>query len=126
MPRKRKESNQKDINKKVQFSDGKSKKEKNPPIEELLGFKQQNHFGTTNASEFDAKLETMGLSELQTMAVNASVFPSGTKVSLKNKLKKAFKQFLALNGRTPVPQASKAAIDPNSDAAKKFLEIMNG
>ena len=102
------------------------KEKKNAPIDELLGFQQKNHFGTTNAAAFENSLENMTLSELQAMAVNASVFPSGTKMSLKNKLKKAFKQFMALNGRTPVPQATKASIDPNSEAAKKFLEIMNG
>ena len=60
------------------------------------------------------------------MAVAASIFPSGTKASLKNKIKKAFTQYVDNNGRTPLPKVSGSSIGQNSDAAKKFIEIMNG
>ena len=124
MPRK-KNTEKKASKRKIEFSDGKNSKAENESIETILGFKEKNHFGTTNVKEFEDKLETLSMSELQAMAVTASVFPSGTKVSLKNKLKKAFNQYLSLNGRTAVPRESNS-IDLDSDAAKKFLEIMNG
>jgi hypothetical protein len=121
MPRKRKQTKNQ-----IEFSDGKAKDTKQPDINDLLGFKQKNHFGTSSADELDKKLESSSLSELQAMAVTASIFPSGTKLSLKNKIKKAFKQFVAANGRTPTPRKSESILSPNSDAAKKFIEIMNG
>jgi len=113
--------------KEIEFSDGKSKENVNPDINDILGFKEKNHFGTSDASQFEQNLEAMSLSELQSMAVSASIFPSGTKVSLKNKLKKAFKQMIAHKGRTPVPRPGpKSIFSPDSEAAKKFIEIMNG
>lgn len=121
MPRKRKQ-----IKNQVEFSDGKAKDTKQPDINDLLGFKEKNHFGTSNAAELDEKLESSSLSELQAMAVTASIFPSGTKLSLKNKIKKAFKQYISSKGRTPVPRKSETILSQNSDVAKKFIEIMNG
>lgn len=121
MPRKRKQTKNQ-----VEFSDGKAKDTKQPDINDLLGFKEKNHFGTSNAAELDEKLESSSLSELQAMAVTASIFPSGTKLSLKNKIKKAFKQYISSKGRTPVPRKSETILSQNSDAAKKFIEIMNG
>lgn len=121
MPRKRKQ-----VNSKVEFSDGKKTQAKDPDINDLLGFKEKNHFGSSNAAELEDKLESFNLAELQAMAVSASIFPSGTKLSLKNKIKKAFKQYLAHNGRTPIPRKSESSLGPDSDAAKKFIEIMNG
>ena len=53
-------------------------------------------------------------------------FPSGTKAMLKNKLKKAFAEYNAFNGRTPTARPSKPIMDPDSKAAKDFLDIMNG
>lgn len=120
MPRKRKQ-----IKNQVEFSDGKAKNGKDPSINDLLGFKEKNHFGTSDAAELETKLENSTISELQAMAVNASIFPSGTKLSLKNKLKKAFQQYIASNGRTPVPRQSESVLTQDSDAAKEFLKIMN-
>lgn len=121
MPRKRKQTKNQ-----VEFSDGKVKDAKQPDINDLLGFKEKNHFGTSDATELDKKLESYSLSELQAIAVTASIFPSGTKLSLKNKIRKAFKQYMSSKGRTPVPRKSESILSPDSDVAKKFIQIMNG
>lgn len=128
MPRKRKVTKkevQKVSKKKVEFADGKdSSKEDN--IESLMGFKVKGSYGASTEEEFENKINLMSMSDLQALAVTNGVFPSGTKAMLKNKLKKAFAEYNAYDGRTPTPRPSQPIMDPKSQAAKDFLNIMNG
>lgn len=127
MPRKRK-VNKKVKEKKIEFADGKdqSAEERNESIESIVGFTVKNNFGAATESEFEDKINLLSMSDLQALAVTNGVFPSGTKAMLKNKLKKAFAEYAAYNGRTPTPQPSSPIMDPKSEEAKKFLDIMNG
>ncbi len=127
MPRKRK-VNKKVTEKKVEFADGKDQAagNNNESIESLMGFKVKNGFGASTEAEFEDNINRLSISDLQALAVTNGVFPSGTKAMLKNKLKKAFAEYNAFNGRTPTARPSKPIMDPGSKAAKNFLDIMNG
>ena len=113
MPRKRKVTKkevQKVSKKKVEFADGKdSSKEEN--IESLIGFKVKGSYGASTEQEFEDKINLMSMSDLQALAVTNGVFPSGTKAMLKNKLKKAFAEYNAFDGRTPTPRETQQIID---------------
>lgn len=128
MPRKRKVTKkevQKVSKKKVEFADGKdNSKEEN--IESLMGFKVKGSYGASTEQEFEDKINLMSMSDLQALAVTNGVFPSGTKAMLKNKLKKAFAEYNAFDGRTPTPRETQPIIDAESKQAKAFLDIMNG
>ena len=128
MPRKRKvvkKEVQKVSKKKIEFADGKDiSKEEN--IESLVGFQVKGSYGVSTAQEFEDKINLMSLSDLQALAVTNGVFPSGTKAMLKNKLKKAFAEYSAYNGRTPTQGVTTPIMDPESKAAKEFMRIMNG
>ena len=129
MPRKRKINKKVKENKKaIEFADGKdqSTEEQGESIESIVGFAVKNGFGSTTEAEFESKINLLSISDLQALAVTNGVFPSGTKAMLKNKLKKAFAEYVAYNGRTPTPRPSQPIMDPESKAAKRFLDIMNG
>lgn len=92
-------------------------------LEDILGFKETNPFGVTSEEEFEETIESSQLTNLQEMAVNAGVFPSGTKATLKNKLRKAFKEYTH-GGSKKVVQVTKPIVDPNSKQGKELLEIL--
>lgn len=111
----------------VEFADGKDHSKEDQidearSLEELIGNKESSPFSTSNASEFEANLEGMNITEMQELAVNAGVFPSGTKLTLKNKLHKAFKQYEL--GSAKVIQVTKPILDPESAEGKAFLDLM--
>ena len=64
----------------------------------------------------------MTITEMQELAVNAGVFPSGTKLTLKNKLTKAFKQYAL--GSNKVVQVTKPIVDPESPEGKALLNLI--
>ena len=84
-------------------------------------FSPSNPFRTENSEEFQAKIEEMSLSQMQELAVRASIFPSGNKTTLKNKLCREFKA--KFNTGLKIAQVTKPVFDLNSEAAKKALEI---
>jgi hypothetical protein len=111
--------------KKVEFADGKDVS-KEESIESLVGFKFKGSYGASTEREFEDKINLLSMSDLQALAVTNGVFPSGTKAMLKNKLKKAFAEYSAYDGRTPTPRETQPIIDSQSKEAKAFLDIMNG
>jgi len=82
---------------KLSYIDGKTvetveEKERLRDLEKLLNPSSlHNPFKVTNAEDLDRKLGDMSLPDLQSLSVEVGVFPSGSKVTLKNKLKKEFK-----------------------------------
>jgi len=92
-------------------------------LEDILGFPQTNPFGVSSAEDFDETIETLSLTELQEMAVTAGVFPSGTKATLKNKLRKSFGEYTH-GGSGKVVQITKPIIDPESTKGKALLKLM--
>ena len=61
--------------------------------------------------------------QLQEIAVEAGVFPSGTKTTLKNKLIKEYEN--RTQGRYGASTQSKPIVDPKSKKAKDILRIIN-
>jgi hypothetical protein len=114
--------------KEVEFSDGVHHSiegaEEARNLEDILGFKETNPFGVSSAEELETALEELQLTNLQEMAVNAGVFPSGTKATLKNKLRKAFNQYTH-GGSRKVVQVTKPMVDPESEQGKKLLKLMS-
>ena len=113
--------------KKMEYSDGKDHLSEEiaeaKSLEDMLGFNTRNPFGVSDAADFEKSLESMQLTELQEMAVNAGVFPSGTKLNLKNKLMKAFKQFTN-GGSSKIVQVTKPIVDPESEKGKALLKLI--
>lgn len=116
MPRKK-------TTKKIEYADGKSAEKPKKSVEDILGIQEKNHFNAKTEAEFDDNLKDMSVTQMQEMAVNAGVFPSGTKPMLRNKLKKAFAEYMLTSGRVVGPKTSQ--MHPESDMAKKFMSIMN-
>ena len=116
----------------LEYTDGKfesaeDKNEKAKDIEELLSL-PKNPFGTNSYDELESKLEGMNLRQMQEMAVKASVFPSGNKTSLRNKIRREFKvKFGTKDGSNRHNAMSEAPIiDPTSKLAQEVIEILNG
>ncbi len=111
----------------TKFSDGKdhlaAETAEARSLEDILGFPETNPYGVSSAEDFDEKVEELSLTELQEMAVNAGVFPSGTKALLKNKLRKSFAQYTH-GGTGKVVQITKPIVDPDSKQGKALLKLM--
>jgi hypothetical protein len=111
----------------LQFADGKieDKRKLSTDIEEILSLKSRNPFGTANHETFEGDLTEMNLSQMQELAVKASVFPSGNKTSLKNKLRREFKTRFGSSGRIKyISQTEQPLMSPDSDIAKRVIEIL--
>ena len=112
----------------LNYADGKASDEAKgaQDIEELLGHQTANPFNTMYLASFEDDLSQMNLSQMQELAVNASIFPSGNKSGLKNKLLKEFKTRFGSQG-APRHQSSmeKPIVDPKSDVAREVQRILN-
>jgi len=72
-----------------------------------------NPFKTTVEEDFIQKMGDMSIPELQSLAVEIGVFPSGNKTTLKNKLKKEFRKKFFL-GKGNVVQQTKPVVSQDS------------
>ena len=65
---------------------------------------------------------------MQELAVKASVFPSGNKTSLKNKIKKEFSTKFGTkdSSRKYNNPTEQPVVDPDSTLAKDIMDILNG
>lgn len=109
--------------KKLEYADGQSETKTEKSIESILGVTEKNYFGSRSEAEFIEKLQEMSLTAMQELAVRAGVFPSGTKPMLRNKLKKAFAEYMLNNGRITAPKTKQP--HPEDSLSKKFMSIMN-
>lgn len=108
----------------IEFAHGKNNSSELDEIEKIRSMTEipvDNSFGVRTESEFEKLIEGAQLTQLQEMAVKAGVFPSGTKVTLKNKLRKAFAK-TKLPG--PNVQMTKPIVDPNSEKGKSILKLL--
>jgi len=78
----------------LNYIDGKSTVEQIKDLENLVGIRETNPYGTTSLDVLTARFSDMNMWELQEFAVKVGVFPSGNRTVLKNKLTK---EFLAYN-----------------------------
>lgn len=90
-------------------------------LEELVGIKQVNNFGTTIPEVFEENISKMSVAELQELAVKVGVFPNGTRTALKNKLSKAFSEFNRSSMVIPPPKP--VNLNKNS-ATEEALRLM--
>ena len=106
----------------LKIADGRTDLEKVKDLEELLSVKQVNPFGTTNKEVLQEKMDEMTLTDLQTFAIKVGILPSGSKLSLKNKLLRAFKSHAGA-GTGFNTGFNKPLVDPNSKNAAEILKI---
>ena len=114
-------SNKKNIND-LNIADGKDDIEKIKNLEDLLGVKQTNPYGTTSDAILEERMNEMTLTDLQTFAIRVGILPSGNKLILKNKIKKSFKSHAGAGAGYNVGY-QKPLVDPSSDAAENILRI---
>jgi len=110
----------------IQYIDGKSDAgDKRLDLESLLNpAGVYNPFKTSCEQELESKITDMSMPELQSLAVEVGVFPSGNRTTLKNKLKKEFKNRVFL-GKGKVLQTTKSVANPKNMSAeqKKLFNI---
>jgi len=102
--------------------DGKSDKEKIQDLEQILGVKNANPFGTHSEEELVERMNGMTITDLQTFGIKVGILPSGNKMILKNKILKAFKTHEGAGMGYNIGY-SQPMLDPNSEAAKNILKI---
>ena len=116
----------------MEYSTGKfetadEKQVKAKSVEDLLSV-PSNPFGTNSFDDLESELEGMNLRQMQELAVKASIFPSGNKTSLRNKIRREFKvKFGTKDGQNKYQTSSDSpVVDPKSKLAKEVLDILNG
>ena len=114
----KKQSNLDNLN----LADGKMDVDKVRELEEILGVDQMNIFRTNDLEVFKENLDEMTLTDLQTLAAEAGVFPGGNKMALKNRIKKEFVSQtkgsrLASGSQKPIVKPE----DPRFDELKKLM-----
>jgi len=92
-------------------------------LEKILGFAKANPFNATSEEDLERSFSDMNLTDLQTLAVKAGVFPSGNKTVLKNKLRKNFQSHLQ-KASVQVTQ-SPLKLDPKNPTHRKVIEYLN-
>lgn len=120
----------KKASKEMMYTDGKAttsnEKERLNDLELLLNPSiLTNHFKASTEQELDSKMADMSMPELQSLAVQVGVFPSGNRTTLKNKLRKEFKNTV-FSGKGRVMQSERPMFDFNSlteEQKKLFKEI---
>ena len=92
-------------------------------LEEILGIKKSNPFGTSNIEIFREKLKEMTLIDLQHMCEKIGIFASGSRQDIRDKLLREFK---STNKGTisMLVQNPSLILDPNNPQHQKTLKIL--
>jgi hypothetical protein len=98
--------------------------EKVKKLEEVLGIKEVNPFGTNDPNIFENKLKDSNLSDLQSLAMKIGIFPDGTLPRLKDKLRQEFKR-VTRGARTISMEEPLAIHDPNHPNHEKAKKLMS-
>jgi len=125
--------NQKKSLEEFHVTDGKERNAKEERIkearglEDLLGIKDMNPYGTNNKEVFASNLGEMSIAEMTSLAARVGLPASATenKTMLKNKLLQSFDIFVQQHNVTVAGQA-KPVLDPNSEnynEVKKLFEL---
>lgn len=92
-------------------------------LEEILGIKKLNPFGTANLEVFKEKLNEMTILDMQNMCEKIGIFGSGSRLDLKDKLLRQFRSFnkgsISMTVQNPAFQ-----LDPNNPDHKKTLKLL--
>jgi hypothetical protein len=111
-------------------TDGQGKSD-SPSLEELLSTREINPFGTTELETLEDNLSSMNLNDLQRLAVQAGVMPSGNRTALKNKLKREFKKYsqsikhTCLSTNHDIVTQETPVVDPDSEQGKSLKKLLN-
>lgn len=92
-------------------------------LEEILGIKKVNPFGTYNLEVFQEKLSEMTALDMQKLCERVGIFASGSRKELKDKLLREFKSV----GRGTISMTTESPsikLDPNNPLHKKTLKIL--
>ena len=92
-------------------------------LEEILGIKKLNPFGTSNFEIFKEKLNEMTILDMQNMCEKIGIFGSGSRLDLKEKLIRQFKSHnkgsISMTVQNPAFQ-----LDPNNPDHQKTLKLL--
>lgn len=92
-------------------------------LEEILGIKKINPFGTTNIEIFKERLSDMANVDLQRLCERVGIFGSGSRQELKQKLLREFKAnnkgSLSITVENPAVK-----LDPNNPDHQKTIKIL--
>ena len=92
-------------------------------LEEILGIKKSNPFGTSNIEIFREKLKEMTLIDLQHMCEKIGIFASGSRQDIRDKLLREFKSTnkgtisMLINNPSLI-------LDPNNPQHQKTIKIL--
>lgn len=111
----------------LELSDGKIVEDpqitKVKELEEILGIKKINPFGTYNIDIFKEKLADMTIVDMQRLCERVGIFGSGSRQELREKLLREFKSIgrgtIAITVESPSVQ-----LDPNNPQHKETLKIL--
>ena len=97
--------------------------EKVKKLEEILGIKKMNPFGTSNIEVFKEKLSEMTIVDMQHMCEKVGIFASGSRQEIREKLLREFK---STNKGTisMMVQNPSLILDPNNPKHQKTLKIL--
>jgi hypothetical protein len=109
-----------------EITDGKDRSQdeiqKLKDLEEILGVKQVNAYGTLDRGIFKERLLDMGTSELQSLAMQVGFPPTRDRVALRKGLEKSFDAYLKSHSVGAVFQA-KPVFDQNSPNYKEAVKL---
>ena len=108
------------------FSSGKIEDEsirKTKELEEVMGLKTMNHFGTNDPDVFEQKLSDCNLADLQRLCQKVGVFPSHDKSRLKEQLRQTFKR-ITKGSRSIVLQQEIDIMHPDHPDHEKAKRIL--
>jgi len=91
-------------------------------LEEILGVKQSNSYGTFDRDIFKEKLLDMSMTELQSLAMQVGFPPTRDRVALRKGLERSFDTFLKSHSVGAVFQA-KPVFDENSPNYKEAVKL---
>lgn len=97
--------------------------EKVKKLEEILGIKKMNPFGTSNIDIFKERLNEMTIVDLQHMCEKVGIFASGSRQQIKEKLLREFKSTNKGSISMLINNPS-LVLDPNNPKHQKTLKIL--
>jgi hypothetical protein len=93
-------------------------------LEEVLGIKTINPFGTNEPALFEENLKEATVSDLQNLCTKVGVFPDGSRDRMRDKLRKEF-QRITRGSRTISMEQPLGIADPNHPDHEKAKKLMS-
>lgn len=97
--------------------------EKVKQLEEILGIKKLNPFGTSNLEVFQERLNEMTIVDMQHMCEKIGIFASGSRQQIREKLLREFKS-TSKGSISMLVQNPSLILDPNNPKHQKTIKIL--